>query len=420
MACMLWEDTFYVDGKKSTEIIEETCSKVEGSKIVELALEVHEKGLLRHIPLYLIVQALKKKAKCKESISKICSRPDQMTELLSLYWKDGKKSLSAQLKKGLANAFTKFDEYQIAKYNRDGPIKLIDVLFLCHAKPKNNEQAEMWKRLISKTLKTPDTWEVKLSSGADKKESFQDLLESNKMGKLAIIRNLRNMQESGVSKELIKSRLLENTRPLLPFQYLAAAREVPTWEDVLDDSMIQSARSKTILQGNTCVLIDVSGSMDYNLSDKGTMKRMDAAAGLAIILREVCDAVEFITFSDRCVRIPTRRGMALRDAIVNSQPHSSTYLGNALRLLYQHGKGLFDRIIVITDEQAQDVPPKMEIEKCYIINVGTYENGIKNNGEWLTISGFSEATIDYILEIETPCKTLFECYNKTNINRSMP
>jgi 60 kDa SS-A/Ro ribonucleoprotein len=116
MACMLWEDSFYVDGKKHTEIIEEVCKKVKPEKIVQLAKDCHKKGLLRHVPLFLIVQALKQKAVCKGAIYDICTRPDQMTELLSLYWKDGKKPLAAQLKKGLANAFTRFDRYQLGKY----------------------------------------------------------------------------------------------------------------------------------------------------------------------------------------------------------------------------------------------------------------------------------------------------------------
>jgi hypothetical protein len=87
MACMLWEDTFYVDGKTAIEQIEEICKQIDGHKIVQVALECH-KGNLRHMPLYLIVQALKKGAKCVDAIDTICNRPDQMTELLSLYWKD--------------------------------------------------------------------------------------------------------------------------------------------------------------------------------------------------------------------------------------------------------------------------------------------------------------------------------------------
>lgn len=410
MACMLWEDTFYVDGKTASEQIEDVCKHLDQIQVLNLAREIHLKGLLRHVPLFLIVCSFKCRNKMKSGkfqgkslenvkhyISEICSRPDQMTELLSLYWKNDKTPIAAQLKKGLAHAFRKFDEYQIAKYNRGATIKLRDVLFLCHSKPTDKEHEALYKKLVDNQLKSPDTWEVRLSSGRDKKESFTDLLQNKKLGKLALIRNLRNMFESGVSKELVKKSLEENTRPLLPFQFLAAAKMVPQWEDIIDASMIQSMDYKQKLHGKTIVLVDVSGSMEDKISSKSQMSRMDAACGFAILLREVCENPTFFTFSDALALVPPRTGMALRDAIIRSQPHSSTYLGNALRAVNKPE----NRIIVITDEQAHDVPPKMVIDKCYMMNVGTFENGIKNLGQWHTITGFSENCIDYILELES-------------------
>lgn len=403
MACMLWEDNFYVDGKTTAEQIQELCAQIDGDKLVQLAVDCSTKGQLRHMPLYLIVQALKKQARCIEAIDTICNRPDQMTELLSLYWKDGKKPLSAQLKKGLAKAFTKYDEYQLSKYNRDNPIKLRDVLFLCHAKPKDSSQEELWKRLISNGLSIAETWESKLSSGADKKDSFQELLSKGKMGKLAILRNLRNMFDSGVPKDLVESELMRNGRPILPFQFLAAAKACPQWEDIVDKAMIKSAQEKEKLKGLTVILVDVSGSMDQGLAGKSQMTRMEAACGLAILLKEVSENYDMFSFSDQIKLIPPRSGMALRDAIITSQPHSGTYLGVALNLINTQKKaGLnIDRIIVITDEQTNDVPPAMkDTNQCYVVNVGTYQNGIFNNGQWHTINGFSEHVVDYIIEYE--------------------
>jgi len=401
LASMLWEDTFYVDGVDSAKMIEEVCGQIKPNQIVDIALEAHEKGLLRHMPLYLIVQALKRGATCKNAISTVCNRPDQMTELLSLYWKNGKTPLASQLKRGLAHAFTRFDAYQLAKYNRDNPIKLRDILFLCHAKPKDESQAETWKQLVSNTLPTPDTWETRLSAGNDKKDSFQELLEAGKMGRLAIIRNLRNMFEAGVPKDLVRSSLLKKSRPLLPFQFLAAAKACPQWEDIADESMIQSMQERPKMLGKTSVFVDVSGSMIDKISSKSETLRVDAAAGIAIMLREMCPNVEFHTFSNHLALIPNRQGMALRDAIVKSQPMSGTYLGNALSLYNQtYPNKRNDRVIVITDEQVNDLVPEVYADRCYIINVGNYPNGIKNNGRWFTITGFSENVIDYILEIE--------------------
>jgi hypothetical protein len=51
-----------------------------------------------------------------------------------------------------------------------------DSLFLCHAKPKDAEQAVVWKKLVENTLGPPDTWEVVLSAGKGKRENFERLL----------------------------------------------------------------------------------------------------------------------------------------------------------------------------------------------------------------------------------------------------
>lgn len=149
-------------------------------------------------------------------------------------------------------------------------------------------------------------------------------------------------------------------------------------------------------------MVDVSGSMNAEISAKSKMNRQDAASGIAILLRECCEKTDVFTFSDHLKFVPNRHGMALRDAINMSQGHSGTYLGRALTCVagaITPDKPI-DRLIVITDEQSHDPIPKMPIKHCYVINVGTYQNGIQNNGQWLTINGFSENVIDYILEIE--------------------
>src|SRR5690606_23450596 len=125
-----------------------------------------------------------------------------LAEFVALYWRDGKRPLSAQMKKGLARAFCKFDAYQLAKYDRPGPVRLRDVLFLVHAKPAAATQADTWKKLAAKALDSPDTWEVALSAGADKRDTFERLLKEKKLGYLALLRNLRNMDQAGVDEAL--------------------------------------------------------------------------------------------------------------------------------------------------------------------------------------------------------------------------
>jgi hypothetical protein len=309
--------------------------------------------------------------------------------------------LSGQVKKGLAAAFPKFDEYALAKYDRANVVRLRDVLFLCHAKPLSAVQAEVWKRLIAGELATPDTWEVALSSTdqelGDKRARWERLLAERKLGALALLRNLRNLKDAGVSEELVLSALdAMRTERVLPFRFLAAARYAPQWEEGLERAMFRAVDGSEKLAGKTVLLVDVSGSMVCPLSRKSEMLRTDAAYGLAVLLREVCERVAVYTFSTEAKLVAPRRGFALRDAMEQNQPHGGTNLGAALQQV--DSAETYDRMIVITDEQSHDRvgAPK---GKGYVINVASARNGV-GYGEWTHIDGWSEAVIEYIRELE--------------------
>src|SRR5580698_6065055 len=148
LSCMLWEGEFYEDGVQIGGRIHELVPQVEAEKVAVLAVEAREKMKLRHAPL-LLVREMARHASHRglvaETLARVIQRADELAEFVAIYWKDGRVPLSAQAKKGLAAAFPKFDEYALAKYNRDGPIKLRDVLFLAHAKPRDEAQGEVWK-----------------------------------------------------------------------------------------------------------------------------------------------------------------------------------------------------------------------------------------------------------------------------------
>ena len=400
LSCMLWENEFYEDGVAIAGRIRELVPKVEPTKVAALAIEARTAMKLRHAPL-LLVREMARHASHRglvaETLVRVIQRADELAEFVAIYWKDGRVPLSAQVKKGLAAAFPKFDEYALAKYNRDGPIKLRDVLFLAHAKPRDEAQAEVWKRLIAGELTTPDTWEVALSSGGDKREAWERLLREEKLGALALLRNLRNLQDAAVNEDLVLAALGSmNTARLLPFRFLAAARYAPQWEEALEQAMLNCVAAAEKLTGKTVVLVDVSGSMTAPLSRRSEMQRTDAAYGLAVLLREIGEKVAVFSFSNSLVQVASRRGFALRDAIDGSQPHSSTRLGAAVNDLNEkHG---YDRLIVITDEQAHDTVPAPQ-GKGYLINVASYKNGV-GYGKWTHIDGWSEAVVEYIRELE--------------------
>ena len=407
MNCMLWEDQFYEDGISIADRIKALVPAVPSERVAALAIEAREKMKLRHAPL-LVVREMARVATHRglvaDTLERIIQRPDEMTEVLAIYWADAlgpmlqrkKQPVSAQIKKGLARALTKFDAYQLAKYDRDGAVRIKDVLFLVHAKPKDADQEKVWKQLVDGTLPSPDTWEVSLSGGSDKREAFERLIQEKKLGGLALLRNLRLMQKAEVSRETI-ARGLDAMRVdrILPYRFITAARYAPDFEPELEKAMLKSIKDQPRLNGRTRLLIDVSGSMDVALSAQSEMTRLEAACGLALLAREICDGVEIFTFSNEVKKVPPRRGFALRDAIVASQPHGGTFLGKAVQEVDRKG----DRLIVFTDEQSHDAvaAPK---GVGYMVNVASYQHGV-GFGDWRRVNGFSEAVLAWIAATET-------------------
>lgn len=432
-ACLLWEDNFYSNGQDVSVAIRELVREVPAATCAQLAILAREEQKLRHAPLLVVYEmtlaSKQHRELVGETLARVIQRPDEITEFVAIYWKlNGKKSpLSKQVKKGLAAAFNKFSEYQLAKYNRDKDIKLADVLALVHAKPKDKETGLLFAKLANKDhlpketkssgfkvanayralaknftgLATPDTWEVALSAGADKKETFTRLITEGNLGGLAMLRNLRNMQEAGVADSVIKQGLAQmNTERILPFRFISAAKYAPKFESHLEGAMFKCLEGHEKLRGKTVLLVDVSGSMDAPVSRKSDLQRVDAGAALAMLLREACEDVVIYTFSTSTVLVPTRRGFALAEGVKRSQDHGGTYLGQATQYVAAKEKDA-DRVIVITDEQSHDaVTNPFRGAKAYMLNVANERNGVGYKNGWTHIDGWSESCLDYIVAEE--------------------
>lgn len=398
LATLLWEDQFYEDGQSIADRIRSLSAQVDPNTVASLAVEAREVQHLRHVPLLLASSlAPRGGSVVGDTIARVIQRADELAEFLAIYWGQKRVPLSKQVKRGLALAFTKFDGYQLAKYNGDGAIKLRDVLFLTHAKPKDEAQALLWKQLADGTLPSADTWEVALSAGKDKATEWTRLLAEGKLGYLALLRNLRGMEQAGVSKDLIRQALLarKGADKVLPFRFVAAAKAAPTFEPELDRALLASIAQLPQFSGNTAILVDVSGSMDAKLSGKSDLTRATAAATLAAVFP---GQAEIYSFSDRVVQVPARKGMAGVEAILRSQPHHSTHLAEAVELMNR--KGGFDRLVVITDEQATSGRvPSPKAPHAYMINVASARNGV-GYGAWTHLDGFSEGVLRWMAEFE--------------------
>lgn len=404
-ACLLWEDSFYESGEDIAKRISSLIKQCDPADVFKLAVHARTDMNMRHVPL-LLAREMARIPTHRHVVSallpNIIQRADELAEFVAIYWKDKKQPLSAAVKRGLAQAFHKFNEHQLAKYNsQKRDVKLRDVLMLSHPKPATKAQAALWKKVLENKLDIPDTWENELSAGADKKETFTRLIKEKKLGALALLRNLRGMGVAGVDTKLIRESVVNmNTERVLPYRFITAAKYAPQFEPELETAMFKNMEGALKIAGKTVLLIDVSGSMDYALSTKSEMTRLEAACGLAIMAREICEDVDIYTFSNSLVQIAPRHGFALRDAIVKSQHHGGTELGDAVRVLNSRMADNMDRMLVFTDEQSRTPVPEPTSYQGYMINVATDQHGV-GYGRWLHITGFSEAIIRYIQVFET-------------------
>jgi 60 kDa SS-A/Ro ribonucleoprotein len=371
-AVVTWSlnDSFYEKDETRLNRVRELINKCHPVFVGKLAVYARTKMYLRSVPLVLVTELANLHSGdnlVARVTDGVIGRADEITELLACYETLNKRSgtkklnrLSKQLQKGLGTAFNRFDEYQFAKYNRDGAIKLRDALFLVHPKAKDELQQVLFNKIVNKTLQTPYTWETELSAlgqlNFDSEEAkaaafctkWEELINSGKLGYMALLRNLRNIQEAGVSYahfQKVCATLADADQVAkakqFPFRYLAAYRElinpvttVPVQSlvkklstlmqgsnkgytgellDALEKAVQASAANIKGFDYETRVLLacDVSGSMQTPVSAKSKILLYDVGLMLAMLLQSRCKNVEVGMFGDSWKTIAVPRNNIL-------------------------------------------------------------------------------------------------------------
>lgn len=417
LANLLWEDIAYMDGESVSEEIKRLIPLCDPKDVADLAVEARTFQKLRHTPLLIVSEMCKYKDHSKyvsKVLPKIITRADMITDMLAIYWKDGKKKLSAQLKKGLAASFNNFNEYQFAKYDRNAAIKLRDVMFLTHPKPEQGKE-ELFKRVANRTLATPDTWEVALSTGKDKKETWTRLILEGKIGGLAMLRNLRNMQEAGVDKKVIDQGLSTlKSSMLLPLDFLKAATTNLEFSREIEDAMLASYSKLPKLPGKTLFIVDVSGSMKSLVSESSNFSRLSLACAMAMLAINQCENYELVitagndsTYEGKhaLIKYPKKGFDVFKQISENRLGYGGIFTRQCLEWCEKTLGTDFDRIIIFSDSQDCDrinsKLPKPFGKYNYICDISAHTKGINYKGVWTAeISGWSEHFLTFIAAYE--------------------
>jgi len=434
LANLLWEDAAYQDGDLISDRIKSLIPKIDGKLVANLAVECREEQKLRHTPIMILVEMLKYSTHSKyvgEIIPKICTRPDMITDLVALYWAENSSKartvknqlkqgpLSKSLVRGVQQTLNNINEYGFGKYNRQTSVKFKDLIFLTHPKAISDEQQLLFNKVISDDIKTPDTWEVGLSTTPkdQHKGVWERLIEENKLGSLAFLRNLRNMKEADVDGNIIRKGLLSlNTKMLLPLNFLSAVKYAPEFSKELEKLMIDGWSQLPKLKGTTVFVVDVSGSMEANMSGKSEFNRMDVAKAMCLLAVNLCEnIIVYCTagsdgrriHSTEQIKYPsTGFGLFTQiDALKSKLGGGGIFTRQCLNYIKEENSSIKpERIIVFSDSQDCDssnsVPSPFGIYN-YIVDVSNNTHGINYKGVWTSeISGWSEHFISFIAASE--------------------
>jgi hypothetical protein len=409
MTCMLWEDTFYEEGVAITERLADLVGRCTDAQVVAVAEQARNQMGIRHAALWLAVMLFEQKrpAAGERALGAVLRRADEPAEVLALWFKNGRRPVPYAMRRGLTAALRTFDAYQLAKYDHArSAIRLRDLLRLIHAKPHGAAQAALWRLAVKDELPVPDTWEVAISAaGSDpdaKRETWARLVRERKLGGLALVRNLRNLQQAGVPTAEVAAAIDEaQFARMWPFQFVAAWQHAPDYAVPLEAAMLRALAGLPRLLGTTAVLVDVSGSMvGTPVSARSKMDRLHAAAGVAMAARELCDRPRIFAFGTGVSEIERPpSGFQLLNAIRQS-PHynGGTRLGEAVRTVMETGPR---RLIVISDEQTSDqvTPPGRDC-LAWMINVAPYQHGVSYRDGWNRVDSWSSQVLRYIAQSE--------------------
>jgi TROVE domain len=208
------------------------------------------------------------------------------------------------------------------------------------------------------------TWQAALSM-AGSHVSKDRLWESQLpvMGYMALLRNLRNIDESGLPDALVQeamARIADQGNVLasrqLPYRFLSAYLHAPSlrWAQALETALDHATALVPSLPGRTLALVDISGSMGATLSQKSKITRAMAGALFAgVLAKQNPGTVDLAVFATGRRGVPIRPHMsALKVATEVTGMTGSigygTMTAEAVRAYFRRQ----DRVIIFTDGQS--------------------------------------------------------------------
>ena len=430
------EEQFY---GKNTEDMTQTIKRVivdEPQFVYNLAVfarRVFNMRSVSHVLTAYLAHEASGKPYVRRTIEGITFRGDDLTEVMAFYLSAFGKPIPNSLRRAIADKLVTFDEYTLAKYKGDNKaVKMRDLICLCRPKPETPEQSDLFKRCLEDRLETPLTWESELSAHGNNAETWEKLIDSGKVGYMALLRNLRNIIKANPSNiqkvyDIIQDPERVRKSKQLPFRFYAAYKAVADIAgskvfDVLESALESSVDNLPKLPGTTVIAVDVSGSMSSPVSSNSEVKCYEIAMLLGLLANRICDNSIFYTFNNSINKEMVSSKCSILEKVSATNCNGGTYMSLPFEKMI-NDKVNADRIIVLSDnmnnnsswsskptQRYADEYRKITGNDIWVHGVdlqgyGTQQfHGAKTN----IIAGWSEKVLDFILLAEQGEDTLIK------------
>lgn len=372
--------------------------------------------------------------KFKDAVAYLIQRADELSLIYSYaldVFKD-KQKVPLALKKGVAQAFNKFDAYQFAKYNRrSNAIAFRDLMRIVHPVPADPEHGVIFSGLMTDTLPSANTWEVALTVNGQlppeqrrsKKDLWTELIQrtgQGELGYMGLLRNLRNFKEAEIEDqtwEIVAARIEDpvavQKAKQLPFAYInahdtAVLHDLPKRvRTAITAAAEQAVQNVPRLGQRVWIILDCSGSMtmgDPNVTNTPMKVGAIFASSLLKASRDAFD-FKFTMFSDHAQHVnlaPQDSIFTLYETIMNKVYGGGTNLQAALNLKPTLGFEP-DAVVVISDMEVDQLESKniskMFTPDCVKVALNLSSGESTPCGErdgWIQLAGWSDRVFQFV------------------------
>lgn len=406
-------------------------------------------------------------------VASAIGRPDEFGEFIGYWRMRFGRAIPGGVQRGLADALvSSLNEYGAMKYDgTDRAIRLGDVVEILHPEPKDPAQSDLFKYLVDRRHHATDirvsldrlpmikarremdslskqereeiaahssfgqhlkdagmTWE-NVAGWLQRKltaREWEALIPT--MGYMALLRNLRNFDDAGVSDEVAAQVVARLSDPAqvarsmqFPYRFYTAYRAASgsfRWAHGLSKALDLSTQNVPVLDGKTLVVVDTSGSMSANVSDRSGVQYVDIAALFgSVVASRNPEAIDVVAFADRAyqVKFPTRSNVLRNVDHIRSEVGKVGYgtnVSSALAFLKPEHK----RVIIFSDMQdvagigrdsgfGRTYGYRASIPKdtvAYSFNLAGYEHGVIDVSQpnRFILAGFSDAAFRMMAMVE--------------------